>query len=196
LRRHQNTRGRVQVHNGKQTASGHCSGKARETQPIEGVELRGCYGRSSAATSAAQAEPNLDKLHAIRAFGVRLALDDFGTGFSSLSYLRQFPFDSIKIDRSFVREVDVDEGAAALASSVIRIGKALNLTSLAEGVETFAQADWLTKAGCDAAQSCFFAPPMPPDHLPPTLTNGLSLPRSATKVRTVARFAGHNTIGC
>jgi diguanylate cyclase len=82
---------------------------------------------------------NLDKLQAIKAVGVRLALDDFGTGFSTLGYLRQFPFDVIKIDRSFIQGVDVDEGAAALASSVIRIGKALNLTSLAEGVETFGQ---------------------------------------------------------
>jgi EAL domain-containing protein (putative c-di-GMP-specific phosphodiesterase class I) len=119
---------------------------------------------------------NLDKLQAIKAVGVRLALDDFGTGFSSLGYLREFPFDVIKIDRSFVREVDVDEGAAALASSVIRMGKALNLTSLAEGVETVGQADWLTKAGCDAAQGYFFAPPMPPEQLRPMLTHGLSLP--------------------
>jgi diguanylate cyclase (GGDEF)-like protein len=119
---------------------------------------------------------NLDKLRAIRAVGVRLALDDFGTGFSSLAYLRQFPFDVIKIDRSFVRGVDVDDGAAALASSVIRIGKALNLQSLAEGVETVGQADWLTKAGCDAAQGYFFARPMPPDRLFPLLSHGLPLP--------------------
>jgi diguanylate cyclase (GGDEF)-like protein len=119
---------------------------------------------------------NLDKLQAIRTVGVRLALDDFGTGFSSLGYLRQFPFDVIKIDRSFIREVDIDDGAAALASSVIRIGKALNLKSLAEGVETVGQANWLTKAGCDAAQGYFFARPMPPDRLFPMLSNGLSLP--------------------
>ncbi len=119
---------------------------------------------------------NLEKLKAIKALGVRLALDDFGTGFSSLGYLRQFPFDVIKIDRSFVNGVDVDEGAAALASSVIRIGKALNLTSLAEGVEAIGQADWLTKAGCDAAQGYLFAPPMPPDQLLPMLTHGLALP--------------------
>ena len=123
---------------------------------------------------------NIEKLEAIKAVGVRLALDDFGTGFSSLGYLRQFPFDVIKIDRSFVSGVDVDEGAAALASSVIRIGKALHLTSLAEGVETIGQADWLTKAGCDEAQGYFFAPPMPPDQLLPLLTNGLSSPSSRT----------------
>jgi diguanylate cyclase (GGDEF)-like protein len=119
---------------------------------------------------------NLDKLTAIKSAGVRLALDDFGTGFSSLSYLRQFPFDVIKIDRSFVHDVDVDEGAAALARSLIGIGKALNLTSLAEGVETVGQADWLTRAGCDSAQGYYFAPPMPPGELLPALTNGLPLP--------------------
>jgi diguanylate cyclase (GGDEF)-like protein len=121
-------------------------------------------------------EANLDKLKAIKSVGVRLALDDFGTGFSSLSYLRQFPFDVIKIDRSFVREVDVDEGAAALARSVIGIGNALNLVSLAEGVETIGQAEWLTEAGCDEAQGFYFAPPMPASELLPALTNGLILP--------------------
>jgi diguanylate cyclase (GGDEF)-like protein len=119
---------------------------------------------------------NLGKLQALKAVGLRLAVDDFGTGFSSLGYLRQFPFDSVKIDRSFVSAVDVDEDAAALASSVIRMGKALNLTSVAEGVETVSQADWLSKAGCDAAQGYLFAPPLPPDQLLPLLTNGLSLP--------------------
>jgi diguanylate cyclase (GGDEF)-like protein len=121
-------------------------------------------------------DANLDKLTAIKSVGVRLAVDDFGTGFSSLSYLRQFPFDVLKIDRSFVQEVDVDEGAAALARSLIGIGKALNLTSLAEGVETVGQADWLTKAGCDAAQGFFFARPMPAAELLPALTSGLALP--------------------
>jgi len=121
-------------------------------------------------------DANLEKLTTIKSVGVRLAIDDFGTGFSSLSYLRQFPFDVLKIDRSFVSEVDVDEGAAALAGSLIGIGKALNLTSLAEGVETVGQADWLTKAGCDAAQGFYFARPMPPAQLLPALTNGLPLP--------------------
>ncbi len=120
-------------------------------------------------------EANRDKLLEIKAMGIRLALDDFGTGFSALGYLRQFPFDIIKIDRSFIREVDVDEGAAALAGSVIRIAKALDLTSLAEGIETIGQAEWLVKAGCDDAQGYFFARPMPPDQLLPLLMNGLSV---------------------
>jgi EAL domain-containing protein (putative c-di-GMP-specific phosphodiesterase class I) len=123
-------------------------------------------------------ESNRDKLHAIKRTGARLALDDFGTGFSSLSYLRQFPFDIIKIDRSFISEVDVDEEAAALASSVIRMGKALKLTSLAEGVDTVGKADWLTRAGCDLAQGFLFAPPLPLDRLHPLLTDGLSAPAS------------------
>jgi EAL domain-containing protein (putative c-di-GMP-specific phosphodiesterase class I) len=116
---------------------------------------------------------NREKLDAIKNIGVRLALDDFGTGFSSLSYLRQFPFDIIKIDRSFVTEVDVDQSAADLASSVIAIGKTLNRTIVAEGVETVGQAEWLTRAGCDAAQGFFFARPMRPEQLLPLLTKGL-----------------------
>jgi EAL domain-containing protein (putative c-di-GMP-specific phosphodiesterase class I) len=121
-------------------------------------------------------DSNKDKLHAIKDTGVRLALDDFGTGFSSLSYLRQFPFDIIKIDRSFVSEVDIDEGAAALARSVIMIAKALGLTSLAEGIETIGQAEWCTSAGCDAAQGYFFARPAPAHKVFPLLTNGLAAP--------------------
>jgi EAL domain-containing protein (putative c-di-GMP-specific phosphodiesterase class I) len=124
-------------------------------------------------------EANRDKLHAIKATGVRLALDDFGTGYSSLGYLRQFPFDIIKIDRSFVKDVDVDEGAAALASSVIRIAKALKLTSLAEGVDTVGQATWLARTGCDAAQGFLFARPVPASQLFPLLTDGLSVPEVA-----------------
>jgi EAL domain-containing protein (putative c-di-GMP-specific phosphodiesterase class I) len=116
---------------------------------------------------------NFDKLRAIKDVGVRLAVDDFGTGFSSLGYLRQYPFDVIKIDRCFVHEVDADGGAAALAKSVISIGEALNLMSVAEGVETIGQADWLTRAGCDGAQGYLFAPPLPPDRLFPLLTGGL-----------------------
>jgi diguanylate cyclase len=93
----------------------------------------------------------------------------------------------LKIDRSFVREVDVDEGAAALANTVIGIGKALKLTSLAEGVETVGQAKWFTKAGCDAAQGYFFAPPMPADQLLPTLTNGLQLRSASAKTARCGR---------
>lgn len=109
---------------------------------------------------------NLGKLQALKTLGLHLALDDFGTGFSSLRYLRHFPFDQIKIDRSFVHGVDFDDGAAALASSIITMTKALNLRCVAEGVETAGQANWLTRAGCDAAQGYFFAPPMRADQLP------------------------------
>jgi EAL domain-containing protein (putative c-di-GMP-specific phosphodiesterase class I) len=123
-------------------------------------------------------ESNRDTLHAIKDLGVHLALDDFGTGFSSLSYLRQFPFDIIKIDRSFIGGVDTDQGAAALATSVITMGKALGLTSIAEGVETAGQAEWLTGAGCDAGQGFFFARPAPPDQLLPLLTKARSMAAS------------------
>jgi len=117
-------------------------------------------------------QTNLDKLQTLKALGVRLAIDDFGTGFSSLSYLRRFPFDTIKIDSSFVHGVVDDDDAAALASAIIRMGEALDLRSIGEGVETPAQAAWFRKANCDAAQGHLFAPALAPDQLLDALVTG------------------------
>ena len=80
-------------------------------------------------------ETALAILHQLRAIGVRIALDDFGTGFSSLSYLKRFPFDKIKIDRCFVSDIEVD-GSAAIVQAVVNIAAARNMTTTAEGVET------------------------------------------------------------
>src|ERR1700755_1957970 len=75
-------------------------------------------------------------LHQLRGIGVRIALDDFGTGYSSLSYLQRFPFDKIKIDRCFVRDIDVVDGSPSIVQAVVNIAAALNMTTVAEGVET------------------------------------------------------------
>jgi diguanylate cyclase (GGDEF)-like protein len=115
-------------------------------------------------------EGNLERLRALKANGMSLAVDDFGTGFCSLSYLQRFPFDEIKIDRSFVHRVEIDEGTAAITNSILSMGNALHLTSLAEGVETHGEMDWLTGAGCDAAQGYYFSAPAAPDRLLPLLT--------------------------
>jgi diguanylate cyclase (GGDEF)-like protein len=118
-------------------------------------------------------DATLSTLNALKALGLRLAVDDFGTGFSSLGYLRRFPFDRIKIDRAFVERVDVDDDAAALTRAIIRMADALGLGCIAEGVETSGQADWLRAAGCALAQGYLFAAPMPPDRLRPLLTSEL-----------------------
>jgi diguanylate cyclase (GGDEF)-like protein/PAS domain S-box-containing protein len=102
-------------------------------------------------------------LDAFSAAGMRIALDDFGTGFASLTHLKRFPVDEIKIDQSFVRDVDTDPDDAAIVSAVIDLAEALDLTVTAEGVETHAQAAFLATRGCAQAQGWLYGRPMPAD---------------------------------
>ncbi len=106
-------------------------------------------------------------LNQLRQAGFRLALDDFGTGYSSLSYLRRFVVDKIKIDRSFVRDVQRCGEARAIVAAIVGVGRALGLTVAAEGIETAQQADIMLSAGCDELQGYYFGEPAPfvePDH--------------------------------
>ncbi len=93
--------------------------------------------------------------------GVSLSLDDFGTGYSSLNYLRRFPVDCLKIDRSFISDVANDSSAAAVTTSIIAIAHSLGLQAVAEGVETKEQLDFLRECGCDSYQGYFFSTPLP-----------------------------------
>ncbi len=93
--------------------------------------------------------------------GVKIAIDDFGTGYSSLSYLHKFPIDILKIDQSFVRDMDKDESSAELVKSIVMLGKNLKMSLVAEGVETKEEAQILHGLGCDRAQGYFYARPMP-----------------------------------
>jgi diguanylate cyclase (GGDEF)-like protein len=106
-----------------------------------------------------EARATIDRL---RAMGVRLSLDDFGTGYSSLNYLRTFRFDILKVDRSFVADLDSGVEAASILHCVISLGRALGLTVVAEGVETAEQARFLRAAGCDRVQGFHFSPPLSP----------------------------------
>jgi diguanylate cyclase len=98
-------------------------------------------------------------LRRIKMLGVRIAMDDFGTGYSSLSNLRAFPFDKIKIDRSFIKSVNVNDQASAIVRSVLGLGRALGLPVLAEGVESVAELDFLDKESCDEAQGYLLGRP-------------------------------------
>jgi EAL domain-containing protein (putative c-di-GMP-specific phosphodiesterase class I) len=109
------------------------------------------------------ADAAVDILHELQSLGVRLSLDDFGTGYSSLSYLRRLPMDTLKIDRSFVKDIGDHEGSddGILAQAIISLGHSLRLRVIAEGVETAAQLHFLEKHGCDEAQGYYFGKPLP-----------------------------------
>lgn len=102
----------------------------------------------------------LQRLKELRAMGVSIALDDFGTGYSSLSYLWRFPFDKVKIDRSLVVGMQADHKATAIVNTIVGLGKALDLTTTAEGVENPQQAEALIAAGCDQVQGYLFGRPI------------------------------------
>jgi EAL domain-containing protein (putative c-di-GMP-specific phosphodiesterase class I) len=101
------------------------------------------------------------QLHELRALGVRIAMDDFGTGYSSLSYLLRFPFDTIKIDRSFVSELGKPTGSSAIVRAITELASGLGITTIAEGVETLDQLERLSHLGCRQAQGFYFSPPRP-----------------------------------
>jgi diguanylate cyclase (GGDEF)-like protein len=101
----------------------------------------------------------------LKALGARIAVDDFGTGYSSLAYLRQFPVDSLKIDRSFITSLTIPGQEHAMTHTLIQLGKALGLETLAEGVEHYDQVRRLQQEGCDLAHGFLFAAPLSPDAL-------------------------------
>jgi diguanylate cyclase (GGDEF)-like protein len=111
------------------------------------------------------ADVSTRRLHALKALGVRIAIDDFGTGYSSLAYLRQFPVDTLKIDRSFIGAIADDEESAALIRAMIQLGKALGIETLAEGIEEDTQLQSLLRENCDSGQGYLFARPLRPDAL-------------------------------
>jgi diguanylate cyclase (GGDEF)-like protein len=106
-------------------------------------------------------DPVLAVLHQLRALGVRIAMDDFGTGYSSLSYLQSFPFDKIKIDRSFVDDITENTNSLNIVRAVAALAKGMGMTATAEGVETSAQLDSITSEGCTEMQGFLFSRPLP-----------------------------------
>jgi EAL domain-containing protein (putative c-di-GMP-specific phosphodiesterase class I) len=99
----------------------------------------------------------------IKKMGARLAIDDFGVGYSSLTHLKRFPIDTLKVDRSFIRDLPQDLEDKAITEAIIAMGKSLNLTVVAEGVETQEQQTFLQDHACDEMQGFFFSKPIPGD---------------------------------
>jgi diguanylate cyclase (GGDEF)-like protein/PAS domain S-box-containing protein len=110
-------------------------------------------------------EATVSKLQALKGLGIQLAIDDFGTGYSSLGYLKRFPVDSLKIDRSFIEGLGVDVQDTAIVQSVVALAKVLRLTVVGEGIENAAQAAHLEAIGCEHGQGYLFARPQPAESL-------------------------------
>jgi EAL domain-containing protein (putative c-di-GMP-specific phosphodiesterase class I) len=103
----------------------------------------------------------IETLRELQNIGVRIAMDDFGTGYSSLSYLMKFPFDKIKIDQSFVREITSSQESRAIIQAVVGLAKQLKIKTTAEGVETQEQLEFLANQGCAELQGYLFSRPVP-----------------------------------
>ncbi|MEE1655344.1 EAL domain-containing protein [Microvirga sp. CF3062] len=139
-------------------------------------------GRNSDNVSSALAQ--------FRQHGIQIALDDFGTGYASLTHLKQFPVDHIKIDRSFVRDLEQDSDDEAIIAAVISLGKSLQLQVTAEGVETHGQARRLRELGCDYAQGFLYAKPMAASQIPDLVSRWNSMlvrPRSDRPAKLIGK---------
>jgi diguanylate cyclase (GGDEF)-like protein len=119
------------------------------------------------------AEAAVSILKNLRESGVKVAIDDFGTGYSSLGYLRKFPLDALKIDQSFVRQIDTAGEDTTIVAAVIGMAQGLKLRVIAEGVETVAEVEFLRAHHCDAAQGYYFSRPVPPDQFGKLLSRGM-----------------------
>jgi EAL domain-containing protein (putative c-di-GMP-specific phosphodiesterase class I) len=118
--------------------------------------------------STAMADPDRTQkiLHELHAWGLTVALDDFGTGYSSLARLKHLPVDLLKIDRSFVRDVDRDAGLGRMVQAMVQLADGLGMTAVAEGVETAGELAFLRSAGCALGQGFHFARPVPAEEIP------------------------------
>lgn len=125
-----------------------------------GVDPRHLHLELTETTLMERTEEAIIKLGELRSMGLGISIDDFGTGYSSLNYLKRFPLTILKIDQSFVKEVNFDKQSAAITKSIIELGHGLNLTVIAEGVETKEQAEFLIENGCDGLQGYFISRPL------------------------------------
>ena len=111
------------------------------------------------------AEGAVSVLEKLKSLGVQIAIDDFGTGYSSLAYLKRFPIDTLKVDRSFIRDIPADSGDMKITRAIIAMAHSLKLKVVAEGVETAAQLQFLRSQCCDAVQGYFLYRPLREDEL-------------------------------
>ena len=134
-----------------------------EVLQATGFPARGLRLEITESVAISDAERVRSVLKQLRALGVRVSLDDFGTGYCSLSYLQQFPVDTLKIDRSFVARIGEDEGQGEIIRLIVGLAHTLGLDVVAEGTETAAQVEYLAALGCGYAQGYYFSRPVAPE---------------------------------
>jgi FOG: EAL domain len=125
------------------------------------------------------AESSLEVMRSLRTLGVHFSIDDFGTGYTSLPYLKQLPVSSVKIDRTFIRDLGASEGDTAIVSAALAIAHSLKLRVIAEGVETIEQVTFLRQRRCDAAQGFYFSRPVAAEAIPSLLAEPPSMRQSS-----------------
>ncbi len=147
---------------------------ARVAEILEDSGLPAQYLELEITESSAMehAGESINMMNELNSMGLSLAIDDFGTGYSSLAYLKRFPIQKLKIDRSFIADIATDQNDEAIAKSIISLAHNMSLNVVAEGVETEAQVNWLRERGCDMAQGFYFAKPMSVEQLDKHLSLG------------------------
>lgn len=148
---------------------------------LEQTALAGCWLELELTESliAQDVEAVIHTIHALKEVGITMSIDDFGTGYSSLSYLKRFRVDTLKVDKSFVRDLLSDPDDAAIARAVISLGHSLGMRVIAEGVESAAQCAFLRTHGCDQIQGYYFSAPVPAERIAEMLASGQRLDMQA-----------------
>ncbi|HEY7477808.1 MAG TPA: EAL domain-containing protein [Actinomycetota bacterium] len=164
----------------RQMWSAHLADKIMALLRRNEVDPHGVVVEITESTAMADPDRTLRILQELHSWGFGLALDDFGTGYSSLARLKHMPVDVLKIDRSFVREVHRDVSLASMVRAMIQLAQGLDMTPLAEGIETYGELEFLRSNGCRLAQGFLFSRPVPAEEIPELLTRGSLLPEPTT----------------
>lgn len=168
----------------KQFQDAHLVDQVTEALQDAGLDPRSLILEITESVIMVEAEATIEQLNALKALGVRLAIDDFGTGYSSLAYLRRFPMDFVKIDRSFIEALGNDGEDSVIVSATISLSHALGLTVIAEGTERSDQVERLRRMGCDLAQGFHFSRPLNRDDI------GALLRHRRNEAETLSKLIG------